>query len=167
MKRDYKYVLSLTAVGLAFVACCFAGPGIIISPPTVIISAPPPPPPPVVVAPAPEPVVIVPDDYVWDGYEYVGVVDGQYYYLGSDNVWVVMDPVRMDRFQGYERAHPDWRTHMTHNVKYRNSDRDYYHPQAQPMHDTHGQQPMPHGQQPMAPGNSGHYDQGRHNGPPQ
>ena len=33
----------------------------------------------------------VPDDYVWDGYEYVGVVGDQYYYLLRD-VWIVADP---------------------------------------------------------------------------
>jgi hypothetical protein len=161
MKKDYKYILSLAAVGLAFVACCFAGPAIIIQPPTVVIS---PPPPPVVVAPAPV-VVVAPDDYVWDGTEYVGIVGGQYYYLGPGDVWVVCDPVRLHRFQVYVGVHPDWRTHMTHNVKYRTMDRGY-HPQPQPMHDTHGQQPVPHAQ-PMTPGNQpGHDDRG-HNGPPQ
>jgi len=167
MKRDYKYILSLTAVGLAFVAVCFAGPGIIISPPTVVIQ---PPPPPVVVTPAAPMVVVAPDDYVWDGYEYVGVVDGQYYYLGPSDTWIVCDPVRMQHFQIYERDHPDWRSHMTHNVKYRNTDRGYYnHQQPQPMHDTHGQQPMMHGQQPMPPANQpSHEDRDRdRNGPPQ
>ena len=156
MKRDYKYILSLTAVGLAFVAVCFAGPGVIISPPTVVIS--PPIPPAVVVSPPVATVVVAPDDYVWDGYEYVGVVDGQYYYLGPSDTWIVCDPVRMQHFQIYERDHPDWRSHMTHNVKYHNMDRSYYnHSQPQPMHDTHGQPPMMHNQ-PMPDNQSQHND---------
>jgi hypothetical protein len=72
---------------------------------------PPPPPAPVVVTVAPEP-VLVPDDYVWDGYEYVGVVGDQYYYLGPGNVWIVCDPVRFGRFHDYIRIHPDWHVHV-------------------------------------------------------
>ncbi|HSY42293.1 MAG TPA: hypothetical protein VK811_00175, partial [Candidatus Acidoferrum sp.] len=76
-----KYALTGVAMGLGMALPCIAGPAIIITPPappTVVISAPMPPP--VVVAPAP--VAVVPDDYYYDGTEYVGVVGGQYYYLG-------------------------------------------------------------------------------------
>ena len=33
----------------------------------------------------------VPDTYVWDGVEYVGVVGTQYYYLGDGNVWLLQE----------------------------------------------------------------------------
>ena len=90
--------------------------------PAVVVTAPPPPPPAVIVQTPPPPppaVVVVPDSYVWDGYEYVGVVGGQYYYLGPHNVWIVCDRVRLDRFHAYIRIHPDWRTHAVRNDRYR------------------------------------------------
>ena len=99
-------------------------------------------PPPVVVAPAPAVTVEVgvPDSYAWDGYEYIGVVGTQYYYLGPGNVWVVMDPVRLARFHDWEKIHADWRTHATANVRYRvdahghtvplHSDKDTSHDQS-------------------------------------
>jgi hypothetical protein len=85
---------------------------------------------PVVVAPAPvyvaPPVVevepgpvLVPDGYVWDGYEYVGLVGDQYYYLGPGNVWLVAEPWRLERFHGWEREHPDWRGHLVRNDRFR------------------------------------------------
>ena len=83
--------------------------------------------------------------------EYVGIVGGQYYYLGPGNVWIVCDPVRLHRFQGYMHDHPDWHNHMTHNVKYRNM--PHGHPAPTPMHDQ-----------------GGHYQPNHdhdHNGPPQ
>ena len=75
---------------------------------------PPPPPAPVIVAPAPAPVVVVPESYVWDGYEYVGYVGGQYLYLGPDNVWMPLEPYRLHRWYYYQRYHPDWRAHVIH-----------------------------------------------------
>jgi hypothetical protein len=123
MKANMKYVIPLTTIGIAAAIACVAGPSLIITPPTVVISAPPP----VVVAPTP---VVAPDYYAWDGYEYVGVVGDQYYYLGPGNAWVVMDPVRLQRFHAWSGSHPDWRTHATHNVLYRNMDR---HDAPQPM----------------------------------
>ena len=76
---------------------------------------------PVVVAPAPAVTVAVgvPEVYVWDGVEFVGVVGGTYYYLGPGDVWVVCDPVRLGRFHEWERVHADWQAHATANVKYR------------------------------------------------
>ena len=84
-------------------------------------------PPPVVVAPAPEP-LLVPDDYVWDGYEYVGLVGDQYYYLGPGNVWLVCDPFRLDRFHGWERGHPDWRSHAVRNDRFRRDSHGHVQP---------------------------------------
>jgi len=84
----------------------------------VVVPAPPPPPAPAVVVVEPAPVMI-PDDYVWDGYEYVGLVGDQYYYLGPGNVWLVCDPIRFERFHGWERLHPDWRVHAIRNDRYR------------------------------------------------
>jgi hypothetical protein len=74
--------------------------------------------PPVVAVSAPEPVVMVgvPDSYVWDGVEYVGFVGGQYMYLGPGGGWLVCDPVRLGRFHGWERGHPDWRRNAIHNA---------------------------------------------------
>jgi hypothetical protein len=61
--------------------------------------------------PPPGPVVVeaVPPAYVWDGVEYVGVYNGGYMYLNPGGVWLVCDPVVLERFHGYERYHPDWR----------------------------------------------------------
>ncbi len=69
--------------------------------------------------PGPAVVAFVPDYYVWDGYEYVGVVGDGYYYLGPGNVWIVCDPVRVQRFNVWVGAHPDWRAHATINERYR------------------------------------------------
>jgi hypothetical protein len=73
-------------------------------------------PPSVYVAP-PEAVVTVgvPDSYVWDGVEFVGVVGGQYMYLGPGGGWLVCDSVRLGRFHGWEGGHPDWRRTAVHN----------------------------------------------------
>jgi hypothetical protein len=137
MKTNMKYALAASFAGLAFALACLAG-EVVISPPTVVVSAPPV----VVTSPAP---VVAPDSYVWDGYEYVGVVGDQYYYLGPGNVWIMMDTTRFHRFQSWQHGHPDWRTHATHNVHYRNMDRPV---QPQPMHyspDTHpAQTSQPH-----------------------
>lgn len=103
-----------------------AGPGVSVGV-GVRVGAPSPPPPvivapaPVVVAPAP-PVTMevgVPDYYVWDGVEFVGVIGPTYYYLGPGDVWLVMDAPRLARFHTWESMHADWRTHATVNVKYR------------------------------------------------
>ena len=92
------------------------------------------PPPPVVVAPAPPVVTVaVPDSYVWDGSEYVGVVGSQYYYLGPNNVWLTLDGPRVARFHEWEHGHPDWRTHTIRNDRYRTD----AHGHDVPFHDTH------------------------------
>jgi hypothetical protein len=63
--------------------------------------------------------VMIPETYVYDGVEYVGFVGERCYYLGPDHVWLVADRERLMRFRGYERVHPDWRTHATRNELYR------------------------------------------------
>jgi len=131
MKRSMKYILPvIVAVGFASVIAyrCFAGPTIVVSPPTIVVNPAPAPPPAVVVAPEP-----VPDYYAWDGYEYVGVVGDQYYYLGPGNVWIVCDPVRLHRFQSWQVVHADWRAHAIHNDHYRT----VYHYHPTPQHDNH------------------------------
>lgn len=148
MKSMFKSVISLAAIALAvsLTNLCPAA-SVIVTTPQVVVSPP-------AVTP-----VAVPDSYVWDGTEYVGVVGSQYYYLGPGNVWVVMDPSRLDRFHAYERAHPDWRTHATRNVRYRNMDHGNH---PQPMHnDTHAVHPN---QTPDRHDNPGQHD---HQGPGQ
>jgi len=76
----------------------------------------------VYVAPPPEVYVgpvMVPDYYAWDGYEYVGYVGDQYYYLGPGNVWLYCEPFRVERFHHWEGGHGDWRNHATRNDHYR------------------------------------------------
>ncbi len=72
---------------------------------------------PVYVAP-PQAVVTVgvPESYVWDGVEYVGVMGDQYMYLGPGGVWLVCDPVRLGRFHGWEGDHREWRRTAVRNV---------------------------------------------------
>jgi len=89
-------------------------------------------PPPVVTIPVPAPAVTVqigvPDFYAWDGYEYVGVVGDQYYYLGSGRVWIACDPVRLARFHSWETIHADWRNHAVVNKHYRRDAQGHNHP---------------------------------------
>ena len=129
--------VSMAAGGLFLVAGCVVQPDgrvafepIVIAPAPVVYAAPPP----VYVAPAPV-VVGVPDSYVWDGVEFVGLVGDQYYYLGPGNVWLVCEPWRIDRFHGWERGHPDWRNHATRNDNYR---RDAHGHEQQRRNDAHG-----------------------------
>jgi hypothetical protein len=82
----------------------------------------------VVVETPPPPAVTVevaPDYYVWDGFEYVGIVGGRYYYLGPRNVWIVCEPFRLARFHDWERVHPDWHNHAIRNERYRNDNRGH------------------------------------------
>jgi hypothetical protein len=76
----------------------------------------------------------VPETYVWDGYEYVGMVGSQYYYLAPGNVWVVCDAPRMARWHDWEKGHADWHTHATRNENYRHDAQGHY----VPLHDDHG-----------------------------
>jgi hypothetical protein len=124
-------ILPLAAAGLMLASGCVVEPGrvgfaVVAPAPVVVAPVPPPPPPAVVVAP-----VYVPDYYVWDGFEYVGFVGETSFYLGPGNVWIVCDPVRVERFHGWERYHADWRVHAIRNDHFR-TDR-YGH--VEPRHD--------------------------------
>jgi hypothetical protein len=110
-KCTYAGILSIAAGILVLVSGCLVEPNgrVVFQAPVITIA------PPVVV----EPVVMVPDGYVWDGVEYVGVVGDQYFYLGPGNVWLVCDPFRLERFHGWERDHRDWRNHAIRNDRLR------------------------------------------------
>jgi hypothetical protein len=109
-------LLSLAAVGLALVSGCVVRPDgrvglefpVVTVAPVVVAG------PSVVVEPA-----LVPEAYTWDGVEYVGLVGDRYYYLGPGDVWLVAGPDRLAFFHGWERGHPDWRSHATRNDRYR------------------------------------------------
>ena len=91
----------------------------------------------VVTTPPPPAVTVdvgVPDDYAWDGYEYVGLVGGVYFYLGPGNVWLRCEPWRLDRFHGWERDHPDWHAHAIRNDRYRNDSHGHYRPRHDDRH---------------------------------
>ena len=129
-------LLAVAVGGIALLSGCVIEPGRVVYAPPVVAYSPPPPvvveAPPVVVAPE---VVTVPDSYTWDGYEYVGVVGDQYYYLGAGNVWFVCDPFRLDRFHGWERGHPDWRGHAIRNDRYRRDAHGHEQPRRDAHHD--------------------------------
>jgi hypothetical protein len=118
---NIKRALAL-AVGVNSLAALtvWAGPPVVVVPaPAPVVVAPAP----VVVVQPPAPavtvVVAVPDTYVWDGVEFVGVVGTQYYYLGAGDLWLPFDHVREVRFHDWEQAHADWRLHVIINEKYR------------------------------------------------
>jgi hypothetical protein len=113
MKMKNSKILSLFAITAALATGC----AVSYVPPTVSVSVPEP----VVTVGAPvyaEPVVSVgvPEYYAWDGVEYVGMVGGRYMYLGAGGGWLVCDSVRLGRFNGWERGHPDWRRTAIHNA---------------------------------------------------
>lgn len=122
MKASFKSAISVTVIGVALtLANSSQAAG------TVVVTAPQ-----IVVSP-PAAGAAVPDSYVWDGSEYVGMVGDQYYYLGPGNVWMAMDPPRLHRFEGWAKQHPTWRNHATHNVRYRNMRQE---DRPQPMHNS-------------------------------
>jgi hypothetical protein len=130
MKIKCLQVCILPIAAVAFVSGCVVEPnGQLAFAPIVVAPAP------VYVQPAPvvEEQVMVPDTYFWDGYENVGIINGQYFYLGAGDVWLVAEPFRLERFHGWERDHPDWRDHGIRNDHYR---RDA-HGREQPRRDDH------------------------------
>jgi hypothetical protein len=99
--------------------------------------------------PEPEPVVeVVPTAYVWDGYEYVGEVNGGWYWFGPHG-WVVCDGVVLGRFHGWERYHSDWRAHMIINNRDHRLDRAHVeraHAERAHVESEHRAGPAPHPQ---------------------
>ena len=85
---------------------------------------------PVVTVQVPAPIItaVVPDTYVWDGFEFVGVVGTQCFYLGAGDYWLPCDSVRLARFHEWARAHPDWHAHVIVNERYRLDARGHVHP---------------------------------------
>jgi hypothetical protein len=91
--------------------------------------------------PAPTITVAVPNAYVWDGFEFVGVVGTQCFYLGAGDYWLPCDSVRLARFHKWERAHPDWHAHVIVNERYRLDAHGHVHPWHGDKHfdkDDHG-----------------------------
>jgi hypothetical protein len=140
MKTTKIIALSIGITTLATVAA--------VSGPSVTIQVGVPAPPPVVVAPAPAVTVEVgvPDTYVWDGYEYVGVVGTDYFYLGPGDVWLPLDAPRMARWHDWERGHADWRFNAIRNERYR--------------HDAHGHEAPMRDSRPMEGHDMDHVDHG-------
>ena len=100
MKIKNSRVVCLFAAVTTLAAGCaveVAPPSVYVAPPQAVVE------------------VGVPDSYVWDGVEFVGVVGGQYMYLGAGGGWLVCDAGRLDRFHGWERGHPDWRKTAVRN----------------------------------------------------
>jgi hypothetical protein len=118
-KRIKKIIALVTGItGLATLTS-MSGPVVIVQPPAPVVT---------VQVPAPVITVAVPDAYVWDGFEFVGIVGMDYFYLGAGGYWVPCDSVRLARFQGWEKVHADWRAHATANVNYRLDARGHVHP---------------------------------------
>lgn len=112
----------------------FFGPRVFIAPAPVVVA-----PAPVVVVPTPSVTVDVevgvPDTYVWDGYEYIGFIGPDCFYLGPGDVWITCDPGRLERFHAWERVHADWREHASRNMKYRNDAHGHAVPLRSDTHD--------------------------------
>jgi len=113
MKTKNAVVVSIVGaiVALTLTGCVatWTPGGVVVSGPPPLVIEPP------IVEVSPVGVAVgVPDEYTWDGYEYVGIVGGQYVYLGPVGVWGVCEPWRLDRFHGWERGHSDWRSHAFH-----------------------------------------------------
>jgi hypothetical protein len=89
-----------------------------------------------VTAPVPAVTVAVPDTYVWDGYEYVGVVGTGYFYLGPGDIWLPLDAPRLARWHDWESGHADWRVHAIRNERYRHDARGH----EAPLSDSHAVQ---------------------------
>jgi hypothetical protein len=144
--------LILVVLGISTLAAVpsMAGVGIQINVPAPVVAVPAP----VVTVQTPGVVVeAVPDSYVWDGVEFVGVVGSDYFYLGPGDVWLTLDAPRLARFHDWEHGHPDWRTHAVHNDKYRHDAHGHEAPMrenrdvhdATQMHDNHDAHVDDHG----------------------
>jgi hypothetical protein len=134
MKTTRKIAIAIGVSSLAALPLMSAPPVVTVQVPAPVVT---------VQVPAPPVVTVeigVPDAYVWDGVEFIGVVGTQYYYLGPGNVWLVCEPFRIERFHDWEKGHADWRAHATRNELYR--------------HDAHGHEMPFH----SAPGHDNGHD---------
>jgi hypothetical protein len=127
MNATKKAVIMMIGLSSLATVTLIAGPIVTVQVPVPVVTV-------QVPAPAVTVVAAVPDSYVWDGTEFVGIVGGQYYYLGSGNVWLPFDSVRVARFHDWEKAHADWRTHAIRNELYRHD----AHGHDVPLHDDQG-----------------------------
>jgi hypothetical protein len=128
MKVGQKITCAAAVIGLAAITTIAAPPLIVVQPPVVVV---PPPPALTVQTPAPPGVSItvgVPDNYTWDGSEYVGMVGDQYYYLGPGNAWLPMSGTRLVSFHDWEKNHHDWTKQAIRNDKYRRDAQGHDHP---------------------------------------
>jgi hypothetical protein len=126
-KRLMIAVLGISTLAV-LPAMAGVGIGVQINVPAPVVTIPAP------VVPAPVVTVGVPDTYVWDGTEYVGVVGTDYFYLGPGDVWLPLDGPRIARFHDWERVHTDWRAHAIHNDRYRG---DAHARHGDSLHDDH------------------------------
>ncbi len=101
MKTTLKLVPALVISGLAALAITSG----------CTDKEPPPPPPNVAV------VGFLPDYCFWDGYEYIGWVGTDYYYWSPRHVWVISDPVRVQRANVWMKAHPEWASHVANTAQ--------------------------------------------------
>ena len=122
MKQKIACVSAI--LGLAAITAIAGPPVVIVTPPAVQVVVPVPAPPVVTVT------IGVPDTYVWDGSEYVGIVGTQYYYLGPGDTWVLMTGDRLAYFHGWEGHHHDWARDAIHNDKYRRDAQGHDHPRG-------------------------------------
>ena len=83
-------------------------------------------------------VAAVPGAYAWDGYEYVGVVGTQYYYLDAGNAWLPLDTGRLGHFHDWERIHADWRAQAIRNDLHRYDAHGHYVPRHDDKSHDHG-----------------------------
>ena len=127
MNATKKIIIVVSMSSLAALPL-MAGPAVTVQVPAPVVT---------VQVPAPAPPVVtvaVPDAYVWDGVEFVGLIGDQYYYLGPGDVWLPFDAVRVARWHDWERDHADWRTHAIRNELYRHD----AHGHIMPRHDDQG-----------------------------
>lgn len=64
--------------------------------------------------PPPDPAMVgdypaYPDEYFWDGDEYAAWFGDRFYYWAPGGVWILCDPVRVQRINVWVKAHPEWR----------------------------------------------------------
>jgi hypothetical protein len=119
IKRNAKITALMTGItGLATLTL-MSGPVVTVQVPTPVVA---------VQVPPPAITVAVPETYVWDGYEFVGVVGTHYLYLGAGDYWLPCDSVRLARFHKWATAHPDWRAQVVVNERYRLDAHGHVHP---------------------------------------